>query len=372
MRLVTVLLIAWFFENTDTEENMNINEERIIASGKYIEDNAPILNRTEDFLETTVETKSVSVEIMPSKETILQRRSVDLGNEKLCACTFPSCPCSRLIRVSVTQLVKREVRSVKVHLTSTTTSFPEKPTGRSYSGGSLGNFKKHPRSVDVFLRNYPFDNDNGFEQSEFSDENGPVYGDLTLTVADSLSDNVELIPYQFQNQVSLRTENSPEVLPFKSFSSSGVTSEKSETPDGKHRSVDSPARLESSIAKNLSGSVTRLKKSNKNESKPIKSEFNEFRSAKSNFIEPLTVKVFTNETKSNGSDVYALFISRHPVDDWKALGYFTEDYLHVISKHWLQFPPASHSSHYVLAVLYALIMSVGVTGNFLVIFMFLR
>lgn len=74
----------------------------------------------------------------------------------------------------------------------------------------------------------------------------------------------------------------------------------------------------------------------------------------------------------NSSDVYTVFRSRYPVEQWKSLGYFTEDYLKLINKHWLQFHPPHHRSHYILAVLYTVIMTVGVTGNCLVIFMFIR
>lgn len=374
MRLVTVLFIAWLFENTDTEDNMNTKEERVISSGKCVEENVSLLNKTEDFLKAIVKTRSDSVEIIPSKETIFQRRT-GLGNASLCGCTFPLCSCSRLVSFSVSHHEKREVRAVKIHQTSTSTSFPDKNTDRSYSGYSLGHFNKRSRSIDVFLRDYPYDNNNGYDQSEFSDENGPVYSELTLAEPNNLSDSEDLIPYQFQNQGDLRTEKSLEYSPFKAFSSGGVTSKNIGNSSSKYQSADSPARLALNIAKDLSRSVSQSGQSNKNESQSTKTQSNEYPQAQSNFVDPLSVKlnsIIVNETKANGSDVYEIFISLHPVEDWKALGYFTEDYLHVISKHWLQFPPAHHGSHYILAVLYALIMTVGVTGNFLVIFMFLR
>lgn len=374
MRLVTVLFIAWLFENTDTEDKMNTKEERVICSGKFLEENVSLLNKTERFIKATVETRSVSVEVIPSKETIFQRRT-GLEHASLCGCTFPLCSCSRLVRFSVSHHEKREVRAVQIHRTSTSTSFPDTTTDRSYSGYLLGHFNKRPRSIDVFLRDYPYDNSNGYDQSEFSDENGPVYSELTLSEPNNLSDSEDLIPYQFQDQDDSRTEKSHEFSPSKTFSSGGVMSVNSVKSDSKYQSADSPARLESNIAKNSSPSVSKSEQSNKNESQSTKSEFNDYHQSQSNFVDPLSVKlnsIIVNETKANGSDVYEIFISLHPVEDWKALGYFTEDYLHVISKHWLQFPPAHHSSHYILAVLYALIMTVGVTGNFLVIFMFLR
>lgn len=366
MRLVTVLFIAWLFENTDTEDNMNTKEKRVIDSGKCMQENVPLFNKSEDLLNATVETRSASAEVIPSKETIFKRMK-GLENGSLCACIFPSCSFSRLFRFFVTHHDKRDIRGVKIHRVSSTTSFPDTASGRSYSGDLLGNSNKRPRSIYVFLRDYPYDNVNSYDQSEFSDENGPVYSELTLAEPNSLSDSEELIPYQFQNQDEIRTEKYLDFSPSKAFSSGVVKSENSEKSNGKHKSVDNPARLKSSFTKNLSRSVP---ESNKNESQ--KSDSNEYRPSQSNLNEPLSVKLIVNETKSNGSDVYEIFISLHPVEEWKALGYFTEDYLHVISKHWLQFPPANHSSHYILAVLYALIMTVGVTGNFLVIFMFLR
>lgn len=368
MRLVTVLFIAWLFENTDTEDTMNTKEERVIDSGKCMQENVPLFKKTEDFLNATVETRSASAEIIPSKERIFKRVK-DLENGSLCACIFPLCSCSRLFRFFVTHRDKREIRAVKIHRVYTTTSFPDTATGRSYSGDLSGNFNKRPRSIYVFLRDYPYDNVNSYDQSEFSDENGPVYSELTLAEPNILSDSEELIPYQFQNQDEIRTEKYLDFSPSQVFSSGVVKSENSEKSNGKHQSVDNPARLKSSFTKNSSRSVP---ESNKNESQSTKSDSNEYRPSQSNLSEPLSVKLIVNETKSNGSDVYEIFISLHPVEEWKALGYFTEDYLHVISKHWLQFPPANHSSHYILAVLYALIMTVGVTGNFLVIFMFLR
>lgn len=374
MRLVTVLFIAWLFENTDTEDNMNTKEERVISSGKCVEENVSLLNKTEDFLKAIVETRSVSVEIIPSKETIFQRRT-GLENASLCGCTFPLCSCSRLVRFSVSHHAKREVRAVQTHQTSTSTSFPDTNTDSSYSGYSLGHFNKRPRSVDVFLRDYPYDNNNGYDQSEFSDENGPVYSELTLAEPNNLSDSEDLIPYQFQNQGDLRTEKSLEYSPSKAFSLGGVTSKNIGNSSSKYQSADSLARLALNIAKDSSRSISQSGQSNKDESLSTKTEPKEYLQAQSNFVDPLSVKlnsIIVNETKANGSDVYEIFISLHPVEDWKALGYFTEDYLHVISKHWLQFPPAHHGSHYILAVLYAIIMTVGVTGNFLVIFMFLR
>ena len=62
----------------------------------------------------------------------------------------------------------------------------------------------------------------------------------------------------------------------------------------------------------------------------------------------------------------------YPVELWQSEGYFTEQYLYSINPHWLQFPPPPPVNHYVLALLYCVIMVIGMTGNALVVFMFVR
>ncbi|XP_022205432.2 opsin, ultraviolet-sensitive [Nilaparvata lugens] len=66
------------------------------------------------------------------------------------------------------------------------------------------------------------------------------------------------------------------------------------------------------------------------------------------------------------------FKQLYPVESWKSEGFFTDEYLYMINPHWLQFDPPSHTAHYILAAAYFIVMTIGVTGNFLVIFMFLR
>nr|BAQ54884.1 opsin, rhodopsin-7 like [Epiophlebia superstes] len=66
------------------------------------------------------------------------------------------------------------------------------------------------------------------------------------------------------------------------------------------------------------------------------------------------------------------FEARWPTAQWKTHGLYTDDYLLLINPHWLRFPPPHPTSHYVLAALYATVMAIGVSGNFLVIFMFCR
>lgn len=74
----------------------------------------------------------------------------------------------------------------------------------------------------------------------------------------------------------------------------------------------------------------------------------------------------------NLTELIQTFKSKWPVDQWKTWGLFNEDYLFEIDVYWLQFPPPSPTSHYVLGILYVVIMIIGVLGNVLIIFMFLR
>lgn len=62
----------------------------------------------------------------------------------------------------------------------------------------------------------------------------------------------------------------------------------------------------------------------------------------------------------------------YPIEEWMAAGYFTRDYLTIVNPHWLRFAPRPKWQHYALAISYMVIMFVGVTGNFLVIYLFAR
>ncbi|KAI5703664.1 hypothetical protein M8J75_014708 [Diaphorina citri] len=68
------------------------------------------------------------------------------------------------------------------------------------------------------------------------------------------------------------------------------------------------------------------------------------------------------------------FRRNYPVQlqTWKEKGWFTDDYLLLINRYWLQFEPPSQTSHYILASCYFLIMVIGCSGNVLVIIMYLR
>lgn len=66
------------------------------------------------------------------------------------------------------------------------------------------------------------------------------------------------------------------------------------------------------------------------------------------------------------------FKKMYPVKEWESNGFFTENYLLKINRHWLKFSPPSKFSHYFLGVLYVILMTTGMLGNALVIFMFIK
>lgn len=53
-------------------------------------------------------------------------------------------------------------------------------------------------------------------------------------------------------------------------------------------------------------------------------------------------------------------------------GTITESFLKKINPHWLYYPPQSPTAHYVLATVYFIMMLFGLTGNALVIFLFIK
>lgn len=74
----------------------------------------------------------------------------------------------------------------------------------------------------------------------------------------------------------------------------------------------------------------------------------------------------------NKTEVINRFIELYPIESWTRHGFFSEDFLTMMNLHWLTFPPPDKVNHYVLAGLYIVIMLMGLSGNALVIFMYLR
>lgn len=60
------------------------------------------------------------------------------------------------------------------------------------------------------------------------------------------------------------------------------------------------------------------------------------------------------------------------VENWFDKGFFTVEYLDDINYHWLQFTPPNDGSFYALCILYAIIMSFGLFGNGLVVYLYLK
>lgn len=75
---------------------------------------------------------------------------------------------------------------------------------------------------------------------------------------------------------------------------------------------------------------------------------------------------------NNTQQLIEQFKIKWRTERWKSLGYYDDDFLTMINPHWLSFEPPTEEAYYVLAVLYAIIMVVGVSGNILVMFMYLR
>ncbi|KAB0801817.1 hypothetical protein PPYR_04003 [Photinus pyralis] len=77
-------------------------------------------------------------------------------------------------------------------------------------------------------------------------------------------------------------------------------------------------------------------------------------------------------TPNDTSNIFAVFIEKYPISSWKKYGFFDENYIKSINVHWLQFLPPNQINHYALAVLYVIIMIIGLVGNILVIAIFIR
>ncbi|XP_030766864.1 opsin, ultraviolet-sensitive-like isoform X2 [Sitophilus oryzae] len=65
------------------------------------------------------------------------------------------------------------------------------------------------------------------------------------------------------------------------------------------------------------------------------------------------------------------FKSKWEVKEWTR-HFFTEDHLTDINIHWLKFDAPKKSSFIILAVLYIIVMVLGLFGNYLVVFLFMR
>lgn len=77
-----------------------------------------------------------------------------------------------------------------------------------------------------------------------------------------------------------------------------------------------------------------------------------------------------NELSENSSLVKS-FKQQWPVANWQKW-LFTDDYLLLINRHWLQFSPPDPLIQYALGALYVMIATVGCTGNAIVLLMYFK
>ncbi|XP_021188527.3 opsin, ultraviolet-sensitive isoform X1 [Helicoverpa armigera] len=84
------------------------------------------------------------------------------------------------------------------------------------------------------------------------------------------------------------------------------------------------------------------------------------------------VESTTLSVSENKLALVAKFIERWPVDRWRSLGLFTDDYLLRINSHWLQFPPPDSWIQYTFGSTYVLLAGIGAFGNVLVLLMYMR
>ncbi|XP_026482135.1 opsin, ultraviolet-sensitive-like [Ctenocephalides felis] len=67
-----------------------------------------------------------------------------------------------------------------------------------------------------------------------------------------------------------------------------------------------------------------------------------------------------------------VFKRANPLNLWRQYGFFEDSYLDNINQHWLSFPPAGKLQHRILAIIYAVIMVIGLIGNSLELLLFVR
>lgn len=79
-----------------------------------------------------------------------------------------------------------------------------------------------------------------------------------------------------------------------------------------------------------------------------------------------------NKTIVEHALLVAEFKRLWPVWRWRQYGYFSDDYLDLISEHWLQYPPPSEAVQKTLGGMYLLFATAGCWGNVVVLFMYLR
>lgn len=74
---------------------------------------------------------------------------------------------------------------------------------------------------------------------------------------------------------------------------------------------------------------------------------------------------------SEDSSLVKNFKRRWPVVNWRKW-LFTDDYLLLINRHWLQFSPPNPLIQYALGALYVIMATVGCSGNAIVLLMYIK
>lgn len=71
-------------------------------------------------------------------------------------------------------------------------------------------------------------------------------------------------------------------------------------------------------------------------------------------------------------DLIKRFKKLWPVESWRNLGLFTDDFLVLVNEHWLQFPPPNEVIYKFLGSIYIIFATAGCWGNIIVLFMYFR
>lgn len=84
------------------------------------------------------------------------------------------------------------------------------------------------------------------------------------------------------------------------------------------------------------------------------------------------VETTTMSVSDSKLALVAKFMERWPVEKWRSIGLFTDDYLLLINSHWLEFPPPDSWIQYTFGSTYVLLAGTGAFGNVLVLLMYMR
>ncbi|GBP59478.1 hypothetical protein EVAR_35427_1 [Eumeta japonica] len=77
-------------------------------------------------------------------------------------------------------------------------------------------------------------------------------------------------------------------------------------------------------------------------------------------------------SRAEDANLLERFKSMWPVQSWSRYGLFSEDYLLMVNRHWLQFPPPPRWVSYTMGAVYVGFTVVGCSGNAVVLLMYFR